>query len=258
MTDRIDAELEARFGVLANPTDDSSWTDVRRRARPPRLRGRRRVALALAAAVVVLAAPALALRGGSFFQLFEEADRAPTRVEQSFAAWDATNPPEFGTGVVASGAREVLCIRTRAGADAALWVAPTAGGYCWLLSEGAGACYPDSSPVADLSAEVILRPVPVDQERSVRGSLLVFGEVGRSDAASLALRFSDGTSARVPHVWVSGPINMGFFLYSVRPEDLERRRLPAALVARDGEGNELGRVDRLLRPSLADTFEIAP
>ncbi len=51
---------------------------------------------------------------------------------------------------------------------------------------------------------------------------------------------------------------MGFFLYSVRPDDLERRRLPAALVARDADGNELGRVDPVLRSPLAHTFEIVP
>lgn len=76
--------LLERFAALADPTDDSDWLDVRRRAR----RTRRRIALPIAAAAAVLvAAAAVAAGGGWMFSTHDRQVTAATSVSLDGKTW---------------------------------------------------------------------------------------------------------------------------------------------------------------------------
>jgi hypothetical protein len=76
--------LLARFAALADPTDDSDWLDVRRRAR--HMHTRVAVAVASAAAVLVAAA-ALAAGGGWLFSTHDRQVTAATSVSLNGKSW---------------------------------------------------------------------------------------------------------------------------------------------------------------------------
>jgi hypothetical protein len=76
-----------RFAALADPTDDSDWLDVRRRARPSPMR----VAMAAAAgAAVVAAATALAAAGGWVFSTHDHHVTAATTVSLDGKSWNVS------------------------------------------------------------------------------------------------------------------------------------------------------------------------
>jgi hypothetical protein len=227
-------ELGARFAGLTHPPDDPDWPEVRRLAR----RGRRlrpRFALAVAAAAAVVAVtPALGL-GGKLVRIFERGEPAPAPLERSFAGLDADAPPGFRTGVVASQTRKIVLP-----GNVALWIAPTSrGGFCFFVEGGGGQCdtaraltfWPTFSIGGDLSHQGVIENGPV----------LIDGSTTLDDAASVEVQFEDGSSVTIPVVWVSAPIDAGFFGYEVPAAHLRVGARPRLLILRDASGSELRR-----------------
>ena len=228
-------ELAERFAALTHPPDDPDWLEVRRLARPLRRR-RPRVGLAAAAValVTVLAAPAFGL-GGKLVRLFESGEPAPPKIEQSFAGLDAGAPPGFKTGVVAADTRKLALPQ-----GVALWIAPTkAGGYCLFVAGGGGSCnprrtlefWPTFSIGGRFSTHGVIRSGPV----------LIDGSTTLNDAATVEIQFEDGASESVPVVWISKPIDAGFFGYDVPRSKWAVGHRPMLLVLRDADGHELRR-----------------
>jgi hypothetical protein len=229
-------ELAERFADLRHPPDDRDWLEVRRLARRGR-RVRLRLALAVAAAVaaaVVVAVPAFGL-GGKLVRIFESGEPAPAPIERSFAGLDAGAPPGFATGVVASQTRKIVLP-----GDVALWIAPTKrGGFCLFVEGGGGQCdtaraltfWPTFSIGGDFSRQGVIENGPV----------LIDGSTTLDDAASVEVQFEDGSSVTIPVVWVSAPIDAGFFGYEVPAARLRVGARPKLLVLRDADGNELRR-----------------
>lgn len=227
-------ELRGRFAQVAHPPVDSDWLEVVRLARPRR-RVRPQLLPTLVAAIALLvAAPAFGL-GGRIVRLFSSGEPAPTRIEQSFASLDRGAPPGFRTGVAASLTRRIVLP-----GNVALWIAPTsAGGFCLFVQDGGGQCdaaralafWPTFSIGGDVTPDGLIKGGPV----------LIDGSTTRQDAASVEVRFEDGTSVTLPVVWVSAPIDAGFFGYSVPPAHLRVGARPKLLVLRDAAGNELRR-----------------
>jgi hypothetical protein len=246
----IDTDLRERFAALNDLHDDSSWPEVVRRsrelARPRRIRPAIAIAATLALAVLVVA-PAVALRG-HLFRLFKEAPRAPQRVEQSFAALDEGVPPRLQSGVLATEARKVLEYPVASREKAILWLAPlTRGGFCTIMEldrsggtrRGAGGeCTP---LLRRLSLETSLHGRISRDGTIMSGPVLVHGWVGISKADALELSFEDGSTAAIPLIWVSEPVDTGFFLYSVPPLHWRVGHLPTTLIVRDAEGKEIAR-----------------
>jgi hypothetical protein len=228
-------ELGERFANLRHPSDDPDWLEARRLAR----RGRRlrpRVALAVGAATaaVVAAAPAFGL-GGKLVRIFASGEPAPAPIERSFAALDAGAPPGLATGVVASQTRKIVLP-----GSVALWIAPTSrGGFCLFVERGGGQCdtaralkfWPTFSIGGDLSHQGVIKNGPV----------LIDGSTTLNDAASVEVQFEDGSSVTIPVVWVSAPIDAGFFGYDVPAAHLRVGARPTLLILRDANGNELRR-----------------
>jgi hypothetical protein len=244
----IATELKERFAALADGADDADWLEVVRRARelrPPR-RARPAVAVAAALAVATLVVtPAVALRG-HIVHLFHDAPPAPARVTRSFGALDAGVPPRLQSGVVAAQARKVLEAAVGSNETAVVWLAPLAGGgFCTIteldrrggVRRGAGG---ECTPLLhELSLETSLHGQISPNGVILSGPVLLHGWVGLPDADSLELAFEDGTTADVPLVWVSKPVDAGFFVYSVPPLHWQVGHLPTRLTVRNAEGKEL-------------------
>jgi len=234
ITEPAERELAERFAALTHSLDDSDWGEVGRLAHRRRGLGHR-VLLAAAgvAAAVAFAAPAFGL-GGKLVQLFENAEPAPSKVQHSFAGLDVGSPPGFRSSVLALQTRKIVLPN-----GMALWVAPTkSGGFCFFVAGGGGDCdaqralpfWPIFS-IGSVSEQGVITGGPV----SVAGSTAIGG------AADAEIRFEDGASATIPVVWVSAPINAGFFGYEVPRSHWAIGHRPTLVVLRDEEGNELGR-----------------
>jgi hypothetical protein len=228
-------ELRERFADLRHPPDDPDWLEVRRLARRRRHpRPSIAIAIAAAAAAVVAAAPALGL-GGKLVRLFDSGEPAPAPIERSFAELDADAPPELATGVAASQTRKLVLP-----GDVALWIAPTnRGGFCLFVEGGGGQCdtaralefWPTFSIGGDYSHQGVIENGPV----------LIDGSTTLDDAASVEVQFEDGSSVTIPVVWVTTPIDAGFFGYDVPAANLRVGARPKLLILRDADGNELRR-----------------
>jgi hypothetical protein len=236
-----EGELTARFAALTEPGDDASWDDVRARARAL---GRRRLRAPLAFAAVfvlavVVAAPALGRLPGRIEQLFASSEPAPQRVDKSFAEL---------SGGTAAGAVKVLATPVAPNLDAVLWVAPTRdGGYCTKVDlvgrGGAGAECVAVQPGKRLYAEVSLHGTWTGSGRILSGPVLLDGETSNPKADSLLLRFEDGDSVRIPLVWVTAPVETGFFLYGIPERHWRAGHLPTTLTLYAADGGQLDRRD---------------
>ncbi len=242
----LDHVLSARLGELLVSTGEPDWADVRRRARSRRNRGARLAAAAAVALLAVLAAtPALGLRG-HIVQLFSSGEPAPAKVETSFAQMDVAAPPGMAPGVIAGETREVARWPLSTGKTSILWAAPTqAGGFCVEWSYAGGGC--DRDRKLDFAAGMAIPGDVAPPGEAQKPPVLVTGDTLLHDAASVEVQFEDGDDAKVPLVWVSAPIDAGFFLYELPVSHLEVGHLPSALVLQDTNGRELARDTQVAR-----------
>lgn len=227
MTDPTDTLLAARFAALANPLDDSDWLDVRRRARR---RSRRWLALPLAAALAALLA-------GSAFAVYRElvdflsAEPAPERIVIDFGRMSARATVGFGPQVIPGEARVVLEAQLR-GKREALYVAPTReGGFCWRwgYTGSCGRLHPDQ------------RALGVTWIESAQGPAQLSGHLLDPAIQRLVLEYEDGERVEIPSIWVSPPIDAGFYVFEVPAEQLRSGHRARVLLALDGDGDEVVR-----------------
>ncbi|MGB2876194.1 MAG: hypothetical protein WBB76_12065 [Gaiellaceae bacterium] len=254
MTDRLAQVLSARLGELQAATGEPDWAEVQRKARRAATR-RYRLRLgvgALAAFVAVLAAmPAFGLRG-QIVQFLTGAEPAPAPVVKDFSEIDVGAPPGMATGVIAGEARDVMEVLLSTGKTAVVWVAPThAGGFCVFVSAsgrrstGGGGCDRDRSLRFAPGLEI---PGPVSSEGKILAPPVIFdGDTLIHGAATVEIRFEDGESAKAPVVWVSPPIDAGFFVYEVPKTHWSAGHRPVVLVLEDADGNELARSTQVAR-----------
>jgi hypothetical protein len=236
MTEVIDL-LEERLQALANLNDDSDWGAVRRARRRPLRPALAGGALALAGVVGIGAALGLYRDVLPFKSL----ERAPAPVVRSFSGLDVAASAGMAPGVIAGEARKVVELPLSTGRNWIMWVAPTrSGGFCMpsgcdrdrALPFAPGLAVP--GPISP-SGEILAPPVIFE------GDTLIHG------ASTLRVEFEDGTSARTPLVWVSAPIDAGFFVYEVPEARWAAGHRPVALVLEDAEGNELARNTKIAR-----------
>lgn len=235
-----DGLLAARFAATRGGEDGHDWNDVLCRARtaqPRRVRTRRLVALATvgACAAVGIAAPALGLYR-PLLNFFDQ-PAAPNYVQMKFDQLDRGVPAEgMGPAVLTGETRQVMEAQTAAG-TAPLWVAPTrSGNFCWLWGDVFGGC--TGAPLVDRP----LREGELDPNalRLIHDDGWIAGVVLSPQARSVTIEFADGTALSTPLIWVSAPINAGFFSTSLVALSAERG--PATgVVASDEAGNIVSR-----------------
>jgi hypothetical protein len=241
-------QLKDRFKSLAEPRDDSSWQDVRRRARR---RPFRPAVLLVAAALlaVLVTAPALGLH--RHVVSFLESEPAPPEIRTRFEEIDIGAPKGMESGVIAGETR-----RVRLPDGSAISVAPTkAGGFC--TDSG---CIRSPKELAAIVERMGDRPgdrdayrIPVGFAAPVAGLEYLEGNVLDERGEAIVLEYEDGRREEIPFVWVTDPINAGFWRKRIRREDQLAGRRPSIVFLLDGKGNELARdrVDDLgARPAL--------
>jgi hypothetical protein len=224
----IDAEtqLAERFAALVKPLD-SDWPDVRRRARRPRLR---RYLLPLAAAFAVLAV-------GSAFAVYREvvdfvqAEPAPERIMLDFNRMSVRATIGLGPRVIPDSARKVT-EATIDGKRAPLYVAPTRdGGFCWRWGTH-GSCGRLQPNQRGLGTGWLERD---------NAPWILTGHLLDRQFARLELEYEDGERVEIPTIWVSKPIDAGFYVHEVPRERLRPGLRAKALVAFSAEGDEVAR-----------------
>jgi len=241
MTEMADHEslLASRFAALAT-SDRGDWTDVRRRSRRMQLR-RTALLLAVTVAAVVLAAPALGLH--RVIIDWVKAEPAPERTQLEFLQLGVIAPKDMDPGVIPNSARKAMTATTSQGTFT-LSVAPTnAGGLCWQWSDYLGGCSrdrsgTDSGEAGDLNPFALDATMDTDEQGTVS---VVTGRLLGDDIERLVLKYEDGETAEIPFVWVSPPIDAGFYLFEVPAGHRVRGQRATALVATDSDGTEVAR-----------------
>lgn len=229
------SEVLARAGATPAPESGQGLLALpRRRLR----RRRRRLALALTAcllsALVLLATgfgrDALVSLLGRVDIEFGASRPAPAIVRRDFAVLSFGLPPRNAPNAIVDDTRAVTSFDID-GRERTLWVAPTRrGGFCWVFERASGGCFdhrrdipqgPDVTWVASPRARVPTR---------------IEGVVLSSKAQRLIAEFRDGTTKDIPFVYVSKPIDAGFFLWSVPSKFRHRHTSLRQVSALDGHG----------------------
>jgi hypothetical protein len=216
------------FRELPSERRAAQRADLMAALRRPR---RRRIVTAVTVGIVALAAaPTLAFHR----QLVEFAsgDPAPKRIQLDFEflrehsreAHELTGSPEI---TPAGTAREVMRV-TIDGESRPFWVLPTAeGGFCYRLHHF-GSCripgHDDAFGGGGLA------------NRGGEGWAWTMGRVLDRRIEEIVLLYQDGARTTLPYVWVSPPIDAGFFAYEVPEEHRQPGRLTAVLLGLDDDG----------------------
>jgi hypothetical protein len=248
----IVSELERMLPLPAGTRAD--WADVLGRAGIRGARSRRRLTprraglYALAIAIVVyLAAPALGV--GTPFLDFFSAKHAPKRVVKDFRQQNAAGSHGIGVNpkVLAGQARQVTVYHLRNGKAFPLDVAPRrGGGFCFDFGYGGSCAAPHPRRGPDQPGDHNGSAIALILE-GLRGTSVLAGYVYDQHIAELQVRGKHGSAVDVPVLWVSPPINAGFFLYNLT--NVQRRRHTiAAIVALDAQGKVLARIASIFRP----------
>jgi hypothetical protein len=238
--------LAPRFAALANPLDDSDWTDVRRRLGAPR--HRRPLLVAGLAAALAAVAIAVAFGWPQSFINFLSAPPAPKKVKNSFGAQNVIAPPGMNPRAIPNQARRVMSARFDAtgihpghGSVHILYVTPTRdGSFCYEWTRFTGSCAPSKKSERARPGLRRLGPLGVTWLGNQTADIAT-GYVLAGKAKTLQAQFADGTTTTIPVAWVSAPINAGFFLYIVPANHRQRTTALLELTARDSAGRTVGR-----------------
>jgi hypothetical protein len=204
----------------------------------------RRVAAVILAAAVLVATPALALHRQvvDFFS----SEPAPERIQKDFDMLNRVRveapppppgiPPPPHISPVGQ-AREVMTVNVE-GIPRPLWVVPNEGGgfcYRWHFMGSCGGL-PGST-----EAKMKIGGGGLSNGDGVEGLALVWGRVLASEIEEVELLYQDGERATLPFVWVSDPIDAGFYAYEVPEEHRRPGRLTVAVIGLDEDGQEVAR-----------------
>lgn len=232
---------------------EPAWEEVLRRAQPPRRRSaRRRAALyALAAAIIAyLAAPAFGL--GTPFADFFSSKHAPKQAVEDFRMQNVVGAHGFGVDpkILAGEARRITVYRLRDGRPFPLDVAPRrGGGFCFDFGLG-GSCAPRRGArhprVPDRHGDRNAGAIAMVTIGYHRSSVFA-GYVYDKRIAKLVIDLKDQHPVDVPLLWVSRPIDAGFFAYDLTEFQRTHHNV-AAVVAVDAHGKEIARIASVFAP----------
>ncbi len=256
MADLVELRLREELELIAPLRDDDrDWADVLGRVRasggqPSRWSWRRRhrvlvVALALFLLAVGVAVAVDVIGRKNVF--FRSSRPAPNIVKKTFLDLGIGAPPQLAPQAIAGQAREVGTFPIH-GRKRRLWVAPTRrGGYCYLFEHNSGGCRRDGG---ELGRRLGVSWMETDPNRRLPIATWIVGDITAPDADRLTVEYADGSSHDIPFVWVSNPIQAGFFVYDIprshwRPESRVER-----VVLRSRSGGVLDKEAFPLRPKL--------
>lgn len=244
MNDESIREVLDTYAPADVPADED-WEDVLQRTqRGARRRSGRRPLLALAGAGVVLlfllATPAFGLRQalldlvGREDVSFEQSEPAPLVVKRRFADLAIGAPPTMNPQAIPNQTRRVIFNTGQRKRE--LFVTPTKrGGFCYTLEGSGGGCQrnggtTDRTPPLTLTYSSGAKPGAPVRIGQVGGTILD-GRVAR-----VTIEFNDDVETDVRFIWISSPINAGFFAYDLPRDRQEKARGPRSVVARAEDG----------------------
>jgi hypothetical protein len=212
-------ELRARVEVL-RPVLPALSPNAH--ARPRLSRARLLVSLAVLLVGALLVAPAFGLHvpGLNFF----DGEPAPQRIVEDFAALDKGAPGVLAPHALPASARLAHRFTLLDGSTADLWIAPTVnGGYCTFIAGYNEGCRQRSDQSVSFATG----------QRSA-SDFAISGDVpSESGTREVEVTLSNGDTESVPLVWISAPIDAGFYLYEI----------PAALAQSGVRVNEVRSLD---------------
>jgi hypothetical protein len=231
--------------LLPAGPDDADWSDVLRRLMQARRRRRVGAVAALAAAIIVGVASAYAL--GHPIVDFSKAPKGTKKIVNDFGSLEVGAPPGMAPGVLPQQARRITSVRID-GKVHVLWLAPTKqGGFCEQWSHFFGGCRANRRDRSAHEIGLTFLAAPKN-----RGVAVMGGSFFESDGDRLEISYADGATAEIPFVWVTAPIDAGFFLYRVPDAHRVRAARPTAVTLVDGEGK------LIVRQVVVDLFRRQP
>jgi hypothetical protein len=226
MTNESDL-LAQRFLSLPSPRDDSDWLDVRRRAGMRRTRAGWALPVAAALAAIVVGS-ALAFYGNEID--FWSSPAAPERIVIDFQEMRRLAVPALGPKVIPGEARRVAFF-TIDGKSRGLFVAPTEdGGYCWRL-HFIGSCGRTGSNQGSFGFGFL--------GSDSGGAAWISGHFNDQEISRIEVEYEDGKTATVPFVWVTAPIDAGFYSLDVPAAHLPAGHRATVIRAYDEDGDEV-------------------
>jgi len=220
-------------------------------APPTRRRTRRRALLVVAAALVLLVAILVATPAWALIRdvlPFWDQPTAPQSVQLEFSSLNLGAPPGMSPEAASGDTREIGRF-TFGGSTRTLWAAPAKnGGFCvlWLPRAGGG-CSTAGLPLST-GAMLVLPHAPTEPAQTpftpgqIRTLMRkgvpewITGDAIAGAVDDVVIRFSDGHAVRPRIVWVSAPIDAGFFAYEVPADEQSSRVHVTAVDAYDGKG----------------------
>ena len=215
-----------RNDVLSAGPDDGDWDDVVRRAKGARRQRSLYLLVALVGLIVVGVASAYAL--GHPVVDFSSAEPGSQKVIDDAGSMEVGAPPGMAPGVIPEQARKIPGLFVD-GKPYQLWVTPTkSGGFCTNHE-----CIPDRST---LNGRVY---VGMTGNQSFTGVSQIGGAFVDPNGDRLELSYADGTTAEIPFVWVTAPIDAGFYVFDIPKEHQVAAARPTRVTLLDSKGKEL-------------------
>ena len=235
----------------------ADWSDVLRRAgsrtgggRLPVVRRRwPLVAIGVAAVLVAIlvATPAWALVR-DVLPFWGQAS-APSSVKVEFSRMNRGPAPADMSPQAVSGDSREIEQATIGGETKTLWVAPATGrfDFCWIWGPNLlGTCGSAAQPLG-VAFETIPPHDPSQPAQTTNFApnsgypengvpFWVTGSAISASVSDVVIRFSDGSSVQPHIVWVSAPINAGFFAYDIPAEQQSSDDHATAVEAYDQDG----------------------
>lgn len=205
-----------------------NWGDVVHRSQ--RAQRRRRALNAVGLLAVVAAGVASAYALGHPVIDFGKAQHGSLRQVNVFGSMEVGAPRGMAPGVLPHQTRRITTVRID-GKLETLYVAPTKqGGFCSLWSGLGGGCRANRHDkfASHLDAGGMVGP---------GGLQILQGSFFQERGDRLTISFKDGATADVHFVWVTAPINAGFYAYRVPNAHryVTARAVSLALYDKDGK-----------------------
>ena len=194
-------DVLATAELLDKGPNDGEWEEIRRRATSGRRRRRASTVFVLVGAVALGIASAYAF--GHPIVDFGSAPRGPQKVVDDFGSLEVGAPAAMAPGVLPEEARRITAVRID-GKEHVLWVAPTKkGGFCEAWSQVMGGCRADRH-------NAFAKHIDIGGNQDV-----IAGSFFQQSGSRLEIEYADGATDEIPFVWVTAPIQAGFYLFRV-------------------------------------------
>ncbi|HEX6701802.1 MAG TPA: hypothetical protein VF101_13835, partial [Gaiellaceae bacterium] len=167
--------------------------------------------------------------------------KAPYEIRREFFDLSLGAPPRMAPQAIESQARRVGVFRVF-GRTHVLYIAPTRrGGFCATFSGAWGTCAPTRGD-RPLSVGWTGSPFnPRSGTRAPEHAMDVGGEVLARNARTIQVEYEDGSKQPIPFVYVSKPIDAGFFYFGIPAGHVRPGTRARALAVLDARGKVIAR-----------------